>query len=373
MINEGKFVEYLPQSFSDSGFLDAKGRLLTPGLVDSHTHPAFATTREDEFEMRATGMSYQEIAKAGGGIRNSVRKLREISEADLSDLIFGRLRLMMEHGTTTVECKSGYGLSTESELKSLRAIHSASNRLPIRTLSTFLGAHEVPDEFQDNKTGYINLLIHEMIPKVAGDNLADFCDVFCEEGVFTVGETRKILEVAQAHGLELKFHADEFISTGGAELAAGIQALSADHLMAISEEGIRALAISDTVATLLPGTTFFLGTGTWAPARKMLESGVTLALATDFNPGSNMSLSMSFIMTLAVIYLKMTSLEAFQAATYGGAKALGLSDNTGAIAVGYTADAVIWSAFNYKQVPYYYGINQVAETVIQGNCILKRQ
>jgi len=366
-IADGKFIEHDPKVYSDPSFLDAQAKLLTPGLVDSHTHPAFAATREKEFEMRAAGMTYQEIAAAGGGIRESVRQLRKISEVDLSGLIYKRLLMMMQHGTTTAECKSGYGLSTEAEIKSLRAIQSASERLPINTYSTLLGAHEVPDEYQKDRAAYIDILIDEMIPKVAGDKLADFCDVFCEEGVYTTQETQKILETARIHGLKLRFHADEFVSTGGAELAVQMGALSADHLMAISEQGIEALANSDTVATLLPGTTFFLGSNTWAPARKMLDAGVSIALASDFNPGSNMSLSMPFIMTLAVIYLHMTPLEALQAVTYGAAKSLGVSEKIGVITKGYQADAVLWNVSNYRELPYFYASNLLAESVIRGN------
>ncbi|MCF6237803.1 MAG: imidazolonepropionase, partial [Candidatus Marinimicrobia bacterium] len=361
---------YQSKGYTNPEFLDAGGKLVTPGLIDPHTHPAFAATRELEFEMRSQGKTYQEIAATGGGIRNSVRKLRDISEAALTGLVSQRFALMLAHGTTTVECKSGYGLSTEAELKSLRAIRTASQNSPIQTFATFLGAHEVPDEYREDRDGYIKLLIHEMIPAVAEQQLADFCDVFCEEGVYTTQETQKILSAAQEHNLGLRFHADEFISTGGAELAAELGALSADHLMAISETGIEALANSDTVATLLPGTTFFLGSNTWAPARKMLDAGVTLALATDFNPGSNMSLSMPFIMTLAVIYLHLTPLEALQAATYGAAKSLGISASRGALQPGYQADAVIWDLDNYRQLPYFYGVNHARDVIVRGEHVI---
>jgi imidazolonepropionase len=369
VIEDGLFVEYHPKSFTDKNFLDARSRLLTPGLIDSHTHPAFAATREVEFEMRSQGKTYQEIAEAGGGIRNSVRKLRELSEADLADLVEIRLNMMLQHGTTTAECKSGYGLSTAAELKSLRAIQTASLRTPLNTFSTFLGAHEVPDEYQTDRASYIDIIINEMIPAVSKDKLAVFCDVFCEAGVYTTEETEKILGAAKAHGMQLKFHADEFVSTGGAELAAKMGALSADHLMAISDSGISALAGSNTVATLLPGTTFFLGTNTWAPARKLLDSGVTVALATDFNPGSNMSLSMPFVLTLAVIYLHMTPLEALQAATSGAAESMGIGNTTGAISSGYRADAVLWNADNYRQLPYFYGSNQAEKIIVNGKVI----
>ena len=370
IIEDGLFAEYHPKSFSDKKFLNAQGRLLTPGLIDSHTHPAFATTRELEFELRSQGKTYQEIAEAGGGIRNSVRELREISESELTDLVETRFNLMLQHGTTTAECKSGYGLSTEAELKSLRAIQTASGRTPLKTFSTLLGAHEVPDEYRHDRNSYIDIIVNDMIPAVSKQKLAEFCDVFCEHGVYTIEETEKILTAARKHGMQLKFHADEFVSSGGAELAVKMGALSADHLMAISDAGISALAESNTVATLLPGTTFFLGTNTWAPARKLLDAGVTLALATDFNPGSNMSLSMPFILTLAVIYLHLTPLEALQAATSGAAKSMGIEKSTGSISPGLSADAVLWQADNYRQLPYFYGSNQVYHIVVDGKAIL---
>ena len=370
IIEDGLFAEYHPKSFSDKKFLNAQGCLLTPGLIDSHTHPAFATTRELEFEMRSQGKTYQEIAEAGGGIRNSVRELREISESELTDLVETRFNLMLQHGTTTAECKSGYGLSTEAELKSLRAIQTASGRTPLKTFSTLLGAHEVPDEYRHDRKSYIDIIVNDMIPAVSQQKLAEFCDVFCEHGVYTIEETEKILTAARKHGMQLKFHADEFVSSGGAELAVKMGALSADHLMAISDAGISALAESNTVATLLPGTTFFLGTNTWAPARKLLDAGVTLALATDFNPGSNMSLSMPFILTLAVIYLHLTPLEALQAATSGAAKSMGIEKSTGSIYPGLSADAVLWQADNYRQLPYFYASNRVHHVVVDGKAIL---
>ncbi len=370
VIEDGIFTEHSSKSFTDKKFLNAEGQLLTPGLIDSHTHPAFAKTRELEFEMRSQGKTYQEIAQAGGGIRNSVRKLREISEAELTDLIETRFNLMLQHGTTTAECKSGYGLSTDAELKSLRAIKNASAKTPLKTYSTLLGAHEVPDEYQNDRNAYIDIIVNEMIPVVSEQKLAQFCDVFCETGVYTIEETKRILAAARQHGMQLKFHADEFVSSGGAELAVEMDALSADHLMAISENGISALADSNTVATLLPGTTFFLGTNAWAPARKLIDAGVSIALATDFNPGSNMSLSMPFILTLSVIYLHMTPLEALQAATSGAAKSMGIEKSTGSLSPGFSADAVLWRSENYRQLPYFYGSNQVYKIVVDGKVIL---
>ena len=370
IIENGCFSTHTPKRYQDASFLDAQGQLLTPGLIDSHTHPAFATTRELEFEMRSQGRSYQEIAEAGGGILNSVATLREMEFEQLTDLIEKRLDLMLRHGTTIAECKSGYGLSLDAELASLQSIQAASQRTALRTHATLLGAHEIPLEYREDRDRYIDLVIEKMIPQVVKEELASFCDVFCEAGVYTIAETERILTAAKQQGLELKFHADEFVSSGGAELAVRLGALSADHLMAISDEGIVALSESDTVATLLPGTTFFLGTDTWAPARKLLDAGVTVALASDFNPGSNMSLSMPFVMTLAVIYLKMTPLEALEASTYGAAKSMGLAAEAGAISPGFLADAVLWQLDNYRQLPYFYGSNQVAQVVIGGRTVV---
>ncbi len=369
----GKIAEHHPKTFTGNEWIDAKNRLVTPGFVDSHTHPAFARTRELEFESRSQGKTYQEIAAAGGGIRNSVRDLREIDESTLTQLIFQRFEAILKYGTTTVEAKSGYGLSLESEVKSLTAITQAAAKLPLRVLRTFLGAHEIPDEYQDHRGGYIRLLKDKMIPHIAKSRLAEFCDVFCEDGVYTPEETKTIFRAAQKMNLGLKLHADEFVSTGGAELAVQVGALSADHLMAISEEGISALANSETVATLLPGTTFFLGASRWAPARKLLDAGATIALASDFNPGSNMSHNMAFIMTLAVIYLHLTPLEAWQAATVGGARALGIASEVGSLASGYAADCVIWNCNNYRQVSYYYGVNQLAQVIFGGKLAISHE
>ena len=367
-----QIAEYSKSVYSGKEWLDAQGRFVSPGFVDSHTHPAFAATREMEFEQRGQGKTYQEIAAAGGGIRSSVTALRQIDEDKLTELIRHRFDQILASGTTTLEAKSGYGLTLESELKSLRAITKAAQGHSIDVHRTFLGAHEVPDEFRDGREHYIQILVDEMIPAVANAKLAEYCDVFCEEGVYTIAETRKIARAAQSYGLKIKLHADEFVSTGGAQLAVEIEALSADHLMAVSDAGIRALAESEVVATLLPGTTFFLGQSQWAPARKLMEAGVTVALASDFNPGSNMAFSMPFIMTLGVIYLHLTPLEVWQAVSINGAKALGLQSSVGALRPGFRADCVIWNCNNYRQVPYFYGINQV-HTVIKSGARVSNQ
>ena len=353
--------------FSEEGceVIDTENSLLTPGLVDPHTHLIFFGTREDEFEMRIKGKGYMEIAAAGGGIRKSVRALREASEDELVEHSLPYLENMLRHGTTTVEVKSGYGLSLKDELKSLRAIKRLDEMQKIDLVPTFLGAHELPDEYRDSREKYIDLIINEMIPAVAEEGLAEFCDIFTEEGVFTVPESEKILRAASDAGLGLKLHAEEFEPIGGAELAAKLSAVSADHLVAISEKGIRSMKEAGVTPVLLPGTTFFLGSDIYAPARKMIEAGLKPAVATDFNPGSSMTESLQIILTIACLKLKLTPLEAFEGVTLNAAKALNRVESIGSLEPGMKADIVIWNADNHKQIPYHYGVNNV-RTVIKG-------
>jgi len=353
----------------DAVEIDAGGRVVTPGLVDPHTHPVFATTREEEFEMRNLGKSYMEIAKAGGGIRNSVRRLRETPKDELASNARKYLDLMLEHGTTTIEAKSGYGLSTEAEIKQLEVIHDLSAEHPIGIVPTFLGAHEIPDEYRDNKEAYIRLLTEEMIPEVAERKLAVFCDVFCEKDVFEIEDSRRILMCARDHGFSLKLHADEIVGIGGAELAAELGAVSADHLDVISDAGIKAMADAGTIGVLLPGTVHFLDMKNRPPARKMIDAGVPIALATDFNPGSSASVSLQIIMNFAATMLKMTSAEIINCVTINSACALLVDDTIGSIEIGKMADIVIWEADNYRQLPYLYGIN-LAKTVIKNGKIV---
>ena len=345
--------------------IDANGSLLTPGLIDPHTHLVFYGTREDEFEMRIQGKSYMEIAEAGGGIRKSVRMLREASEDDLVEHSLPFLESMLSHGTTTVEIKSGYGLSLKDELKSLRAIKRLNEMSKIDIVPTFLGAHEFPDEYRDKREKYLAVIINEMIPAVAEEGLAEFCDVFTEEGVFTVEESERVLRAAADAGLGLKLHAEEFEPIGGAQLAGKLSAISADHLVAIDDEGIESLKEGDVTPVLLPGTTFFLGSDTYAPARKMIDAGLKPAIATDFNPGSSMTESLQIILTIACLKLKLTPLEAFEGVTLIAAKALNRGGSVGSLEVGMNADIVIWNADNHKQIPYHYGVNNV-RTVIKG-------
>jgi imidazolonepropionase len=372
VVAAGPERDVLNEASDDAVVLDADGGVVTPGLVDPHTHAVFAATREGEFAMRVEGKSYEEIAEAGGGIRSSVRTLRN-ADYDLL-LANGRRTLdrMLAYGTTTVEVKSGYGLSLEAELKMLRATSELSDTHVMDVVPTFLGAHEFPDEWRDDRDGYVDLLIDEMIPAVADERLAQFCDVFCEEGVFTVEQSRRVLTAARERGMEPKLHADELHPGGGAELAAELGAASADHLVCASEEGVAALAAAGVVAVLLPGTTLSLGKRDFAPARKMIEAGVPVALATDCNPGSSMTESMQIILALASMALRMTPEEALVAATVNAAHALGAGDVLGALAPSRQCDLVVWEVDDYRAIPYHYGVNLVETVVKCGEVVTSR-
>jgi imidazolonepropionase len=347
----------------------AEKKVVTPGFIDPHTHPVFAKTREDEFEMRLAGKSYMEIARAGGGIRSSVRNLREMTEDELYSRARKTVNRMLAYGTTSAEAKSGYGLSTEAEIKSLTVIKRLKEHEPVSLYPTFLGAHEVPDEYRERHKEYVDLVIGEMIPAVAEKNLAIFCDVFCEEGVFSVAESRAILSAAEKAGMRIKMHADELKSTGGAELAVELGAVSADHLVFVSDIGIDKLAQSNTAAVLLPGTSFALGLTQSAPARKMIEKGVIVALSTDCNPGSSMTESLPMIMSLAAVHLRMTAAEAISAVTVNAAWAIGQGERLGRLDVDLPADIVIWDMADYRELPYHYGVNLV-DTVIKNGKIV---
>jgi imidazolonepropionase len=349
--------------------IDCAGGVLTPGLVDSHTHGIFGKPRFEEQELRASGLGYMEIAKQGGGIHSSVRDLRTRSEDDLFTLALPRIKRLAAHGTTTVELKSGYGLTLDDELKSLRVIQRLQRALAIRIVPTFLGAHEIPLEYRakpSQRAEYIALIVNEMIPRVASGKLATFADIFCEPGVYTLGETRAILGAARAHGLALKLHADELEPSGAAELAAELGATSADHLAAISEPGIKALAASQTVATLLPGTMLFLGKTRQAPARDLIAAGAAIALATDFNPGTSPTVNFPLMLTLAVSQLHLSVAEAILAATTNGAAALGLAAETGQLSPGFSADLALFDIGDIRELPYWYGDHRCSRSWARG-------
>jgi len=349
--------------------LDADGGTVCPGFVDSHTHLPFGGSRQDEFEMRIAGKTYLEITAAGGGIRSSVRHTRAASEDELVELTRRRLDLVLTYGTTTIECKSGYGLATEHELKQLRAIARAGSGHPVDTVSTFLGAHEFPPEFAEDRDGYVDLLVDEMIPAVAESGLAEFADVFCEQGVYTPGQARRVLVAARDAGLVPKLHADEFAPSGAAELAAEVGAASADHLSAISDEGIRALAASETIGCVLPGTTFSCRIPP-ANARRLVEAGVALAIATDLNPGSCAIESMGVIIGLASIQLSLLPSEAFVAATINAAHSIGRADRIGSLRPGKQADLLVLSVPDHRSVPYRFGTNHVRTVVKNGKIVV---
>lgn len=333
------------------------GCVLAPGLVDSHTHAVFGRWRAEEFEWRARGRSYMEIHAAGGGIAASVRDLRTLDEEEIAERTRPRLRRMLEHGTTTVEIKSGYGLAPQDERKMLRVVRALAAEGPLDVVATFLGAHALPPEFRDRRREYVDRVVREMIPEVAAEGLAEFCDVFVEPGAFSPAEGQRVLVAAGEHGLKAKLHADEFEWSGGAELAVRFGAASADHLGAISEAGIQALAKSDTVATLCPGTVMFLGQSRYPPARRLLGAGAAVALATDFNPGTSPTANLPLMMSLAVVQMGMTPAEAFVAATVNGAAALDRRGGEGTLRVGAPGDIVAFRVSDYREVAYRYGEN----------------
>jgi imidazolonepropionase len=348
----------LEHAYSDAEVVDCRGGVLTPGLVDSHTHAVFGKPRFEEHELRAEGFDYMEIAKRGGGIHASVRDFRGRGEDDLYNLAVPRVKELASYGTTTLEIKSGYGLSVEDELKALRVIGRLAARLPMRIVPTWLGAHEIPHEFRTSeprRREFVDLLLNILLPKVVDQGIARFADAFCEPGVFTIDETRQILEASRQAGLGIKIHADELKSCGGAELAASLKAVSADHLAAISKSGTEALAKSGTVATLLPGTMLFLGKAKQAPARALIDAGAAVALATDFNPGTSPTVNFPLMLTLGVSQLRMSLAEVLIAATVNGAAAVGIAGEVGQIAPGFAADLALFAIADVRELPYWYG------------------
>lgn len=351
---------------SDCEVIDAGRRVVLPGFVDAHTHPVFAGTRANEFEQRASGATYREIAARGGGIRSTVRSTRNASQADLVRAGKRYADWFLRNGTTTIEAKSGYGLTLEDEIKILRAIRQLNDETPLRYVPTFLGAHDLPTEYKSRRHLYINLIINEMLPRVAEERLAEYCDVFCEADVFTSEETWQILSAARCHGLGLRIHADQLSLSGGARLAAELSAATADHLEHTDATGIMALKAAKVQPVLLPGSVYALGSNDYPAARQMIDAGLAVVLATDFNPGSSPVPSMPMILSLACTQMKMTPGEAITAATINAAYSLGRGDEIGSLEKGKRADFVIHDASDYRELAYFFGIEHPWQVYANG-------
>lgn len=352
--------------------VDAGGRVVMPGFVDAHAHPVFAGTRADEYEQRASGATYQEIARRGGGISSTVRRTRA---ATLDELVIASLRYsewFLRAGTTTVEAKSGYGLSVEDELKLLRAIKLLDEASPLRFVPTFLGAHDIPEEYRDRREEYVRLVIEEMLPRVAAESLAEYADVFCDDVAFTVDESRRILEAARTHGLGLRVHADQLSLSGGAQLAAALGAMSADHLEHTDAAGIAALKAARVQPVLLPASVYALGHTRYPAAREMIAAGLAPALATDFNPGSSPTVSMPMVLSLASTQMKMTPAEALTAATINAAYSLGRGEELGSLEEGKRADFCLYDCADYREVAYFFGIEHAHMVYIDGRPAFSR-
>lgn len=355
----------LPAGIGDCVEIRAGGRLVTPGLVDCHTHALFAGSRASEFAMRVSGATYERIMAEGGGINASARMLRESSDEAVLDETTRRLDRMRRFGTTTCEIKSGYGLSVDEELRSLRLIGTLSDRVPMTIVATFLGAHAVPNEWRHEREGFVRLVIDEMIPRVAREGLARFCDVFCEHGAFTVEESRRILEAARAHGLGLKIHADELANSGGTRLGAELGVQSADHLLRASQEDLTALRDAGSIGVMLPGTCLGLGKTSFAPGALMTSIGLPVAVASDLNPGNCYCENLPLMMALACLYGGLTVEQALVGVTINAAHALGLAHEVGSIEPGKRGDLVVWECDDYRDIAYHFGV-RLASIVITG-------
>ena len=374
VVNDGRFTfvgreSDVPRGLRIDEDVDGGGATALPGFVDSHTHIAFAGYRESEFNRRLRGETYEQIAASGGGIASSVRSTRAASEDDLEANILARTKTMARYGTTTAEAKSGYGLNKSDELKQLRAIRSAASQSAVRLVSTCLAAHEFPPESRGSEAareGWVATIIGEILPDVASERLATFCDVFIERGVFSRDQGERILRAGSAHGMVPRVHADELSDTDGASLAAKLDAASADHLMYISDRGIQALARSNTVANLLPATSFFLMSDRYAPARRLIDAGAIVSLSTDCNPGTSMTESMQIAIQLAALQMKMTVEESITAATLNGAQSLRLATESGSIETGKRADFMLIDAPNYLHLVYHFGVNLVTHVYRDG-------
>jgi imidazolonepropionase len=362
----GKSTEIEKLCERETEVIDASGCVVLPGFVDAHTHLVFAGDRLDDFEARARGESYEQIAKRGGGIRTTVRATRAATEDELYALAKKRVSWFLQNGTTTVEAKSGYGLTLEDELKILRVIQRIGRETPLETVPTFLGAHAVPPEFRGDRAGYISLIIEEMLPRIAGEKLAEYCDIFCERGYFDVEDTRRILIEAKRHGFELRMHVDQLTNGGGAKLAAELGATTADHLEQTAADGINALAKADIQPVLLPGSVYALGSKKYPGARAMIDAGLAVVLATDFNPGSSPSASMPMMLSLAVTQMRMSPEEAITAATVNAAASLNRVHKIGSLEVGKLANFAICDCEDYRELAYWFGVSLVRDVFVRG-------
>jgi len=351
--------------------IDGRGLVALPGFVDAHTHLPFAGDRAEEFGLRLKGWTYQQLAERGLGIKTTVGATRRATLEELTALCRERLDRMLLQGTTTAEAKSGYGLNLADEIKQLEAVRAAGRAHPVELVATFMGAHDVPAEYLSRKEDYIDLLVHEIMPEVRRRKLARFFDVFCEKGVYSLAETERLVQAAGAAGFDIKIHADEFVPLGGTELAAAVGAVSAEHLIAITEAGIRALAESGTVAVILPGVPFFLRLSGRAPARRLIDAGAIVALATDFNPGTSMIESMLFILQLGVFTHELNIEEALNAATINGACALRLQDEVGTLDAGKKMDVVLCDLPSYEHLAYHLGLNPVVRVIKNGRLVVE--
>jgi imidazolonepropionase len=352
-------------------WIDAGALLGLPGFVDSHTHLPFAGNRVEEFRLRLQGYSYQELAAKGMGIQTTVKATRRVTKPDLLALVLKRLDTMLLNGATTVEAKSGYGLNRRDEIKQLEVLKEAARRHPVDIVPTFMGAHDIPKEYKTRKSAYIDLLIGQIIPEVRRRKLAEFFDIFCEEGVYSVEETRRLVEAAKRAGFKIRIHADEFSALGGAEVAAEVGAASADHLISITEKGIRVLSRSETAATLLPSVSFFLMLEKKAPARRLIDAGAALNLASDFNPGSSMVESMLFVLRLGVYLLKMSVEEALNAVTANAAYALRRHGRVGSLEVGKKMDMLLCDVPDYASLVYELGRNPIRHVIKNGRVVVR--
>src|SRR6266576_2179043 len=358
--------EEIEKSAGDAEIVDVEGRVVLPGFVDAHTHPVFAGNRLDDFERRSKGETYEQIAAAGGGIWSTVQKTRAVSESDLFQQATRHAQWFLQSGTTTIEAKSGYGLTLEDELKILRVIRRLNRETSLELIPTFLGAHAVPDEYRAAPERYLRLIVDEMLPRVCSEKLAEFCDVFCERGYFDLEQSREILTAETKHGLKLRAHIDQLTNSGGAKLAAELNATTADHLEKTDHEGIAAMKSAGVQPVLLPGSVYALGSTCYPRARDMIAAGLPVVLATDFNPGSSPTSSLPMVLSLAATQMKMTPAEALTAATINAAYSLNRGDQIGSLEPGKRANFVLYDCADYREIAYYFGVSQTHSVYVSG-------